>query len=246
MAFFEVQFPVSIGIGATGGPSWSTIVNKGFSGFEARNRNWSHVRNKYSLDLVAAPLSQFQTLMNFFLAVGGMADGFRLLDLTDYIGTAQSTSPSTGDGSNNIFQLQKTYIVGNPSGIQRSYVRTVSKPIMADIGGASPTTLLTDWNGVGLANTVVMFDNGVQKVLNTDYTVDATTGLVTFTNAPTSGHAITANFQFHIPVRFDSDDWPARVVSSLGSNDGIQGSQLVDVTGIRLVEVLIPAGQSQG
>lgn len=246
MAFFECQFPVKIGIGVTGGPSWSTVVNKGFSGFESRNKNWSQVRNKYQLDLVAQPITYFQTLMNFFLAVSGMQDGFRLLDLTDYQATAQSTSPATGDGSNKIFQMQKVYIVGNANGSQRSYTRNVSKPIMSHLGGTSPAILLTDFQGVQLADTVQVFDNGAAKVLNTDFTVDATTGLITFTTAPTSGHVITWTGQFHIPVRFDSDDWPARADSSIGPQGGPLSTALISVSGIRLIEVLIQAGASQG
>jgi len=246
MTFFECQFPVKIGIGVSGGPSWSTIVNKGFSGFESRNQNWSQVRNKYQLDLVAQPLSYFQTVMNFFLAVNGMKDGFRLLDLTDYQATQQSTSPATGDGSNKIFQLQKVYIVGAANGVQRSYTRNISKPIMGHLGGTSPAILLTDFQGTQLQDTVLLFDNGAQKVLNTDYTVDATTGLVTFTTAPTSGHVITWTGQYHIPVRFDSDDWVARAVSSIGPQGGPLSTAVVTADGIRLIEVLIPAGSSQG
>lgn len=248
MPFFECQFPVKIGLGVTGGPSWSTIVNKGFSGFESRNQNWSQVRNKYQLDLVAQPIAYFQTLMNFFLAVNGMKDGFRLLDLTDYQATTANgvTSPATGNGSNTVFQLQKNYFVGVSNGVQRSYTRTISKPIMSHIGGTSPAILLTDFLGTQLQDTVILFDNGVQKTLNSDYTVDATTGLVTTLYVPTSGHVMTWSGQHHIPVRFDSDDWPARAVSSIGPQGGPLSTALVSIEGIRLIELLIPAGSSQG
>ena len=41
----------------------------------------------------------------------------------------------------------------------------------------------------------------------TDYTVDHTTGLVTFQpgHIPAAGAAITAGFEFDVPVRFDTD-----------------------------------------
>ena len=39
----------------------------------------------------------------------------------------------------------------------------------------------------------------------TDFSVDATTGAVTFTVAPDVGTAITAGFEFDVPVRFDAD-----------------------------------------
>ncbi len=37
------------------------------------------------------------------------------------------------------------------------------------------------------------------------WTLDATTGVITFTTAPASGVAIRAGFEFDVPVRFDSD-----------------------------------------
>lgn len=228
MSFFEVEFPRTIGFGAVGGPSWNTIVNQGLSGFEQRNKNWLFTRQKYQLDLVAQPLSIYKAVRNFYLNVSGRADAFRLFDPTDYLVTAQATSPSTGNGANKIFQLQKTYTIGG-----RTYTRTVSKPIMAGV---------TDSQGNALTNTVVMYLNGVKKTLGTDYTVDYTTGLVTFIVAPGNGVAVTADAQFHMPVRFDSDDWPAQIMPS----DVADGNALVTVTGINLIEVLIVAGQSQG
>ena len=37
------------------------------------------------------------------------------------------------------------------------------------------------------------------------WTVDTTTGVVTFTTAPAGGVAVRAGFEFDVPVRFDSD-----------------------------------------
>ena len=41
----------------------------------------------------------------------------------------------------------------------------------------------------------------------TAYTVDPATGLVLFLagHIPASGHAVTAGFEFDVPVRFDTD-----------------------------------------
>ncbi len=220
-------------------------MNAGFSGFEQRNKNWSVTRYKYQLDLVAQPLSVFQLVLDFFLTVSGKGDAFRFKDPTDFSATGQATSPANGDGNNKIFQLQKTYTVGTGN-TSRSYVRTISKPIMSTVPAGSPlvTSNLEDFQGTQLADTVVMYVAGVKKTLNTDYTVDATTGLVTFVTAPGNGLAITADFQFHVPVRFDSDDWPAQLVPS--NVPGGQATTLITVTGISLIEVKISPGQSQG
>jgi uncharacterized protein (TIGR02217 family) len=52
MAFFETEFPRTVGYKATGGPTFNTTVNEGFSGFEQRNKNWSIARAKYTVDLL--------------------------------------------------------------------------------------------------------------------------------------------------------------------------------------------------
>ena len=36
--------------------------------------------------------------------------------------------------------------------------------------------------------------------------VDTTTGVVTFSSAPALGEVITAEFEFDVPVRFDTDE----------------------------------------
>jgi uncharacterized protein (TIGR02217 family) len=54
-----------------------------------------------------------------------------------------------------------------------------------------------------VAGTVLIAIGGVTRL--TGWNVDTTTGLVTFGTAPAAGAAITAGFQFHVPVRFDTD-----------------------------------------
>ena len=44
---------------------------------------------------------------------------------------------------------------------------------------------------------------GVEQ--SSGWSVDTTTGLVTFASAPAPGTAITAGFEFDVPVRFDTD-----------------------------------------
>jgi hypothetical protein len=244
VAFFEVEFPRKIGFGAIGGPTWSTLINSGFSGYEQRNKNWFNSRYKYQLDLVAQPLATFQEVLNFFQAVNGKGDAFRFYDPTDNAATAQPTVQALGDGSAKIFQLQKLYTVGTGN-TARTYSRIISKPIMSQLpptGSPSISLELTDFAGNQLSNTVVVYLNGVKKTLNVDYTVDCTTGLITFTTAPGNGVAVTADFSFHVPVRFDTDEWPAQLVQSNVPG----GGTLITATGIMLLEVRIPQGTSQG
>ena len=49
--------------------------------------------------------------------------------------------------------------------------------------------------------------SGVAKTLGTQFTLNTTTGVVTFLagNIPTADQTVTAGFEFDVPVRFDTD-----------------------------------------
>ena len=51
--------------------------------------------------------------------------------------------------------------------------------------------------------TVKIYRDGIEAV--SGWSLDTTTGLVTFSSVPASGAQITADFEFDVPVRFDSD-----------------------------------------
>jgi uncharacterized protein (TIGR02217 family) len=51
-------------------------------------------------------------------------------------------------------------------------------------------------------STVKVAVNGVTQ--NSGWTIDTTTGIITFTSAPASG-AVTAGYEFDVPVRFGAD-----------------------------------------
>src|SRR4051812_10798037 len=145
MSFFEIEFPTTILYRAVGGPGFSTTVNSGLSGFEARNKNWSQARAKWQINLIT-PASFAGTEQNytdliraFFLNVSGQGDAFRLKDWIDYKFTNEIIG--VGDGSTlGPFQLVKTYAMGG-----RSYIRQIKKPI---------TSAVNDYQGNPLANTV--------------------------------------------------------------------------------------------
>ena len=86
-----------------------------------------------------------------------------------------------GDGIGTVFQLVKNY----GSGL-RDYRRTITKPVMA---------------------TVKVAVGGIVQSEGTAFTVDHTTGLVTFLagHVPSAGALVTAGFEFDVPVRFDTD-----------------------------------------
>jgi uncharacterized protein (TIGR02217 family) len=227
MAFFEVEFPRKLSYAMTGGAMFSTSVNMGFSGFEQRNRNWNTARGKWQVMVSSQQngsgvVTDFDLLRNFHLVVGGMADAFRLFEPTDFsISLAAGTGILTpGTGAQTIFQLTKSYKIAG-----RTYVRNITKPI---------TTSVKDYQGNALTNTIVVYVNGVAKTLGVDYTLDYTTGKITFTVAPANGAVVAADCQFHWPVRFNSDEFRGTIEESDVKNNKALVSVAVDLMEIRL------------
>ena len=174
-SFHEVRFPDNIAYGATGGPEFATTVVATGSGHEKRNVNWSEARGRWDVASGLKKQAQIDELIAFFRARRGKAYGFRFKDWTDYKATGQLLG--TGDDVLTQFQLVKHY----PSGSVIE-VRTITKPV---------------------AGTVKVYLDGVEQL--SGWSVDTTTGLVTFGTAPALGVEVTADFEFDVPVRFDTD-----------------------------------------
>ncbi len=175
MAFVEVQFPNDISYGSSGGPEYATDIVASVSGYEQRNINWEQARARFNVAHGVKTKAQLDALIAFFRARKGRAHGFRFKDWTDYQATNETLG--TGNGTQTQFQLVKRYASGSVTEL-----RTIVKPV---------------------AGTVQIYKSGVLQT--SGLSVDTTTGVVTFTAAPTIGQVVTANFQFDVPVRFDTD-----------------------------------------
>jgi uncharacterized protein (TIGR02217 family) len=127
--------------------------------------------------------AQIDELIAFFRARRGKAYGFRFKDWTDYKATGQLLG--TGDDALIQFQLVKHY----PSGSVIE-VRTITKPV---------------------AGTVKIYLDGIEQL--SGWSVDTTTGLVTFGTPPALGIEVTADFEFDVPVRFDTDHMAVTIES---------------------------------
>ncbi|MES2983903.1 MAG: DUF2460 domain-containing protein [Pseudomonadota bacterium] len=175
MGFVETQFPPDISYGSSGGPEYATDIVASQSGYEQRNINWEQARARYNVAHGVKTKAQLDTLIAFFRARKGRAYGFRFKDWTDY--QASTEAIGTGNGLLTQFQLVKRYVSGSVT-----ETRTVTKPV---------------------SGTIQIYKNAVLQT--TGISVDTTTGVVTFAAAPAAAAAITASFQFDVPVRFDTD-----------------------------------------
>jgi uncharacterized protein (TIGR02217 family) len=188
MSFHETRFPTAISRAAHGGPERRTDVIVLGSGAEERNARWADSRRSYNAGYGVKSLDDLHAVIAFFEERRGRLHGFRWRDPTDWKSCAPEDIPSavdqpigTGDGTTAAFQLTKTYGASfNP------WTRAITKPV---------------------AGTVVIAVDAVVQTPGTAFTVDTATGLVAFQpgHVPAADAAITAGFEFDVPVRFDTD-----------------------------------------
>lgn len=201
MAFHEVRFPDNISRNARGGPRRSTQVVELASGDEERNASWANSRRVYDVAYGIRRSDDLQKVVAFFEARNGRLYGFRFKDWSDYKSClpSQISHPmdqpiGTGNGTRTAFQLVKHYTSGSVT-----WSRKIMKPV---------------------ADTVRIAVAGSE--LSSGWSVDLTTGVVTFAAPPANGAAVTAGFQFDVPVRFDTDEVNVTLdIERLGSIDSI-------------------------
>lgn len=187
MAFHEIRFPDNISRGAKGGPERRTRIVELASGDEERNASWANSRRRYDVSYGVRRADDLAAVVAFFEARNGRLHAFRFKDWSDYKSCLPSATPAstdqiigTGNGSTTAFQLVKTYASG-----AQSWARAILKPV---------------------AGTVAVSLNGVAQ--GSGWSVNTTTGIVTFTVPPTTGAVIRAGLEFDVPVRFDTDELP--------------------------------------
>lgn len=175
MAFDEVQFPVDIAYGSSGGPEFSTNVVMLQNGYEKRNSNWSVARARYNVAHGVKTQAQLDALIAFFRARKGKARGFRFKDWSDYKIVGQVID--TGNAIKTEFQIIKNYTSG---GITEA--RIVRKIV---------------------SGTVQVYVDAVLQT--SGVTIDYNTGKITFSTPPANGGIISLDAEFDVPVRFDTD-----------------------------------------
>ena len=186
MNFHEIRFPASLSFGSVGGPERRTDVVTLASGFEERNTPWAHARRRYDAGIGLRSLDDIAELIAFFEARRGQLYGFRWKDWSDFKSCKPSDKPryddqviAIADGETRAFQLIKSYRSGDVV-----YHRPIKKPVEGTVRAA------------------VQSDEQQDGI---DYTVDVTTGIVTFDRPPLANVEISAGFEFDVPVRFDTD-----------------------------------------
>jgi uncharacterized protein (TIGR02217 family) len=188
MSFHETRFPTDISRSAQGGPERRTDVVVLGSGYEERNSRWANSRRAWNAGYGIKSLDDLHAVIAFFEERRGKLHGFRWKDHTDFKScppqspiTATDQQIGIGTGAQATFQLVKRY-----GAAFAPWDRIIVKPV---------------------AGTVLVAVDGVAQTLATHFTLNATTGNVTFLpgHIPAAAAVVTAGFEFDVPVRFDTD-----------------------------------------
>ncbi len=182
-AFHDVRLPLSLALGASGGPERATGVVRLASGGEQRNARWTASRRRWEIGGGVMRMDAAHELTAFFEARRGRLHGFRFRDPLDWKSCAPGGESSAldqplgvGDGEMAAFQLVKQYGSGG-----ETWERVVTRLV----GG----TVIVAADGEAVAG----------------FSANLATGVVTFDTPPADGAVLTAGFAFDTPVRFDID-----------------------------------------
>lgn len=185
MTFQEVRFPDTISYGARSGGGFMTQYMMSAGGTSFRIGRQAMPKMSYDVGYGLRSFDDLVTVRNFFMSMRGGKHGFRFKDFLDFSSSAtdRGTPSNTdqqigiGDATETQYQLTKTYNDGLDS-----VTRNITKPV---------------------SGTVTIAFDGVDQ--GSGWSVDTTTGIVTFTTAPSTSVVITAGFEFDVPVFFSKD-----------------------------------------
>lgn len=205
-SFHDVLFPPAVSFGATGGPERRNEIVALTSGREKRNARVSLSRRRYDAGTGIRSLEDLHDVVAFFEARRGSLHAFRFRDPFDMKSCRPQATPSpldqtlgTGDGATLRFALVKVYGEGSDA-----YHRPIARP--------RPESLRVAVGGV-----------------EAGFTFDEARAEIVFADVPAVGVAITAGYEFDVPVRFDAE----RIEISITSFKAGQ------IPSIPLVEVLL-------
>jgi uncharacterized protein (TIGR02217 family) len=211
MAFLEERVNVAAKYGASYGDAYNVEISTTSGGSEYRRLVHPYPVRRFRFAYMLDAVDVYTDLVNLYHRAFGRYAGFRVKCMDDYTSNGTTGTPTNADQtliyiSSGVYQLVKQYGAGStPLSIGRPS-RIIYKPV---------------------SGTVVIAKNGTAQP--SGWTVDTTTGRVTFSSAPLITDVISGGFEFDIPVRFDTD-----------MDISINYPTARDIESIELVELLNP------
>lgn len=176
MSFHDVVFPSRLAFGASGGPERQIEIIRLASGLEQRNARWSRARRSYAISTGIKSFADLHKLLEFFEDRGGPLHAFRFLDPVDHASAPPGEAITPTDRT-----------IGTGDGVTTEF--------QLKLGNDRPVTKPVEGTVRIALDTVELFEPA--------FSVDLLTGIATLAEAPGEGSAVTAGFEFHLPVRFD-------------------------------------------
>lgn len=183
--FLERVFPDEVSRGAVISPSFRTSVTQIASGHERRNATWEAPLTQFSISLGTQPLTEILNVYRLFLEAQGALVPFRMRNWLDYLSSQNGESISDADQTlSPILEspsdaTTRRFQIRKEYSSVTSFVRDIRKPVDGSV-----------------------IVSGFQE---SDYSVDYSTGIVSFDSAQSATRIITCGFEFHYPVRFLND-----------------------------------------
>ena len=213
--FVQKRFPKDIQFGFTGGPVFFTQVSSTSGGHEQRQQNWEQARRRYTASHEVKDRAELEELLDFFMAVRGMAVGFRFVDWNDWSSDVEAnqgivwpTLAAIGDMTHQDMVNATSDAIGVGDGAERHF-QTVKKyelePVIGNFVGAdtlvwvNATSTLTrgsgSWITDGFEVGDAVYATGTASNLNdgstgTVVSRDATDMVVTGTLVEEAGPAL--------------------------------------------------------
>ena len=189
MEFDEIRFPTQISLGSQISYRLRSDCTLLKNGDDRRIVYWSRPLRRFNVRYGIKSWEDVRAVQEFYLTEQGPIRGFRIQDGIDF--STNVTDPQAaptyldqvlgyGDGSTKTFQLLKRYW----SGASEHVTELITKPVIN-------STVI----GIGQ----VQYPPGSPTF---PWSVDTTTGIVTFTNAPPYGSLVSGGCYFDIPACF--------------------------------------------
>ena len=199
----SLRLPEDVERGAKGGPGYKTTIVPLSSGNEKRNIEWDRSRGNWDVGYGVQSKDTINVILEFFHVMEGRGNSFPFKDWSDFnIGVDATDTPQEvglGDTVEKDFQIVRRYTAGSVT-----KDRLIEKPV---------------------SGTVRVFLAGVEQF--SGFTINLTTGIVTFTVAPAGGISVGIICEFDVPVRFDDDNLD--MVMALYNVGGVPSILLIEV-----------------
>jgi len=218
----DLEIPRDIAAGATAVIERRDDLVELASGAVEVNSRWRASRRRYEIGYALKTAADLESVVAIFEAARGRLHTFRMRDWADWrsappdqaiaatdqpLGAddgAGGYTEASGDGATASFQLVKRY------GVLNGYLRPIALPV---------------------AGTVVA---AVDGAATTAFSLTVPGGTITFDTPPAAGTALTAGFEFDVPVRFEAAELGVEWIYFLEGEEGSARAPSIGLVEARL------------